>query len=108
MEVSYILIAKARGFTTRWIIMLHNHFHPSGSCSPSSNDIIVTKHIKESCDILEIKLLDHIIIGADQRYSFREKTDILFEDSRFTSLQESFSRSLQKDYTQDNCPDYEY
>lgn len=43
------------------IILLHNH--PSGSCRPSNEDILATKKIKETAQILGIELVDHIIIG---------------------------------------------
>lgn len=47
------------------IILAHNH--PSGDPTPSSQDLAVTKRIKEAGDILGIDVLDHIIIG-DGRY----------------------------------------
>lgn len=43
------------------IILVHNH--PSGNPTPSQADIKVTKQLNEAAKILEIKLLDHIIIG---------------------------------------------
>ncbi|MBO7540126.1 MAG: DNA repair protein RadC [Bacteroidales bacterium] len=39
------------------------HNHPSGSVKPSKEDINLTKRIKEACEIMDIKLLDHIIVG---------------------------------------------
>ncbi len=39
------------------------HNHPSGSVKPSKEDINLTKKIKEACEIMDIKLLDHIIVG---------------------------------------------
>ncbi len=45
------------------IILAHNH--PSGDPTPSSNDIKVTKRLKEVGDILGIPVLDHIVIGDD-------------------------------------------
>lgn len=47
------------------IIIAHNH--PSGNIEPSSNDINATKQIKEACEIMDIQLLDHLIIG-DNNY----------------------------------------
>ncbi|MBI2667891.1 JAB domain-containing protein, partial [Candidatus Woesearchaeota archaeon] len=43
------------------IILVHNH--PSGDCSPSKEDIKVTKDLIRVSKILDIKLLDHVIIG---------------------------------------------
>ena len=43
------------------IILVHNH--PSGDVEPSEEDILTTKKLKESGEVVGIKLLDHIIIG---------------------------------------------
>lgn len=53
------------------IIAFHNH--PSGSVKPSQEDIDVTNRLDECGKILDIKLLDHIIVGAgtDEIYSFK-------------------------------------
>jgi len=55
------------------IVLVHNH--PSGDVNPSAPDNYVTKTIKESGDILDIKLIDHIIIGTEPNsyYSYRER-----------------------------------
>jgi len=50
------------------IILLHNH--PSGDPSPSSQDIQVTKRLNEVGDLVGISVLDHIIIGKDNYFSF--------------------------------------
>ncbi len=52
------------------IIICHNHC--SGNTEPSMSDIAMTKKIKEGGDILEIKLLDHIILTAEGFYSFAD------------------------------------
>lgn len=57
------------------LIVVHNH--PSGVCQPSQNDLDFTKKIKRSCDDLGVILLDHLIVGKKQYYSFREETDLL-------------------------------
>ena len=51
------------------IILLHNH--PSGNPQPSQEDILLTRRVKESGELLGIELLDHIIIGDHQAVSFR-------------------------------------
>lgn len=54
------------------IIMLHNH--PSGSLEPSRQDIVLTDKLKMACDLVDVKLLDHIIVGRGKEYfSFEEK-----------------------------------
>lgn len=52
------------------IILVHNH--PSGDCTPSKEDKNVTKILENAGDLLGIRVLDHIIVGRDQYYSFRE------------------------------------
>jgi|MGYP000814613974 DNA repair protein RadC len=53
------------------IMLLHNH--PSGDPTPSKQDIIMTRRIKEVSDLIDIPLIDHIVIG-DKRYtSFKQK-----------------------------------
>ena len=58
------------------IIVAHNH--PSGSVMPSANDREFTKVLMECCKLFEIVLLDHIVVGRDTYYSFREQ-DYLFD-----------------------------
>jgi DNA repair protein RadC len=53
------------------IILLHNH--PSGDPAPSHDDRSVTRRLKEAGEILGIKVLDHIILGADRFYSFSDE-----------------------------------
>ena len=53
------------------VILCHNH--PSGNLTPSKLDISVTKQLKETGELIGIPLLDHIIIGGDSYYSFREQ-----------------------------------
>lgn len=52
------------------IVLVHNH--PSGSNNPSNEDIVVTNRLKDTSEILWIKILDHIIITKDNYFSFNE------------------------------------
>ena len=52
------------------MILVHNH--PSGDTNPSDEDINVTNRLMDAAKLLEIKLLDHVIIG-NEFFSFREK-----------------------------------
>lgn len=51
--------------------MIVAHNHPSGDPSPSEEDKIVTKRLRESADLLGIRLLDHVIIGNAGYISMR-------------------------------------
>lgn len=62
------------------IIAYHNHL--SGDCTPSREDINVTKRLIEAGGLLGIPLLDHIIIGDGDSYlSFRGKDIVSFNNS---------------------------
>ena len=50
---------------------LHNH--PTGDPTPSQEDIAITRRLKESGEILGIKVLDHISIGDGEFLSFVER-----------------------------------
>ncbi|WP_335339145.1 MULTISPECIES: JAB domain-containing protein [Methylomonas] len=52
------------------VIFAHNH--PSGSGAPSSADIQVTQNLKRVLDLIEVRVLDHFIVGDGEPYSFAE------------------------------------
>ncbi|QDJ13830.1 hypothetical protein CEP45_08325 [Mergibacter septicus] len=52
------------------IILAHNH--PSGKTQPSSEDIYITQKINQACELIEVRLLDHIIIGQGEPFSLAE------------------------------------
>lgn len=53
------------------IIIAHNH--PSGVLKPSQDDIKITKNIVDAGKILNVEVLDHIIIGENNFFSFKEQ-----------------------------------
>ena len=55
------------------IMVCHNH--PSGDPQPSESDRNITERLYDSGAIIGIKLLDHIIIGDDVYYSFKENNE---------------------------------
>ena len=55
------------------IMVCHNH--PSGDPKPSEADRRITERLYDSGAIIGIKLLDHIIIGDDVYYSFKENNE---------------------------------
>ena len=52
------------------IIIAHNH--PSGEIIPSEEDKKITQRLKEAGDILGIPVIDHIIVGDNKYFSFKE------------------------------------
>lgn len=53
------------------VIVLHNH--PSGDTWPSKEDIMITKELVRAGDIIGIPVIDHIILGDENYFSFKEK-----------------------------------
>ena len=68
------IFKEAYLFSASYIICIHNH--PSGNASPSKNDMAITKRIKAIGDMHGIGLLDHIIIGHGNYYSFYEDNNL--------------------------------
>lgn len=52
------------------VILVHNH--PSGDVQPSNADKQVTSILRQAGTLLQIELLDHVIVGADDWFSFRD------------------------------------
>jgi DNA repair protein RadC len=52
------------------VILMHNH--PSGDPSPSAGDHSLTRRMADAGDLLNIKVLDHVIVGNGTRFSFKE------------------------------------
>jgi DNA repair protein RadC len=52
------------------VILVHNH--PSGDCNPSEGDIAVTMMVDEHLKAINVRLLDHVIVGNGGYYSFTE------------------------------------
>ena len=50
------------------VILVHNH--PSGNCLPSQADIAATDSVRKALRLFDIDLLDHVVIGTDEHFSF--------------------------------------
>lgn len=59
------------------MILVHNH--PAGSVNPSYDDIYLTNEFIKLGRMMGINVIDHIIIGKNNYYSFRESNGDLFE-----------------------------
>jgi DNA repair protein RadC len=53
------------------IIVIHNH--PSGDPTPSPDDVAITRAILQAGELLDVKLLDHIIVGSGKFVSLKER-----------------------------------
>lgn len=76
-SVSSLNVPKQRLLTdgvrlgARFVVLSHNH--PSGDSLPSKADIDITEDIKRSFELLGVHLIEHIIIGSDEYYSFSDE-----------------------------------
>lgn len=69
-----LIMRRALKLGSTRIVIAHNH--PSGSIKPSGEDEEVTDRIFTSGEMLGIQLLDHIVVGRNDYYSFRESGDL--------------------------------
>jgi DNA repair protein RadC len=68
------------------LIFVHNH--PAGNPQPSDNDKQITQDLVFAGNIMQIKVLDHIIIGDNRYFSFADAGLIEEYNSDFLSLKE--------------------
>ena len=66
-----IILKNALLCNANQLIVAHNH--PSGSKNPSEQDKIITRKLKESAALMDIKMLDHIIIAGNDYLSMGDE-----------------------------------
>lgn len=66
-----IILKKALDNLASSIVVCHNH--PSGNIQPSDADVKITEKLKKAAEMLEIKLLDHVIIADKSYFSFADE-----------------------------------
>lgn len=64
------IISAGLRFHAVGIVAIHNH--PSGNTAPSRDDKMLTNALRDACGTMDIKLVDHIIIGDNSFFSFVE------------------------------------
>ena len=71
-----IIFKNALNLNATCIVLGHNH--PSGNPRPSEDDRQLTKKLVSAGKLLDITVIDHIIIGNERYYSFRDHGDMTF------------------------------
>ncbi len=66
-----LIMKRALLLSASAIILVHNH--PSDSTKPSQADIDITKKINRGSSLMDIKLLDHVIVGDTNYFSFADE-----------------------------------
>ena len=64
------IVREALRLNASGVIFAHNH--PSGSSKPSTSDKILTDTLKEALNIIDVRVLDHIVVGDNESSSFAE------------------------------------
>ena len=65
------VVKEALRLNAAAVILSHNH--PSGSPEPSQADKVLTQRLKEALGLVEVRILDHVIVGGMETVSFAEK-----------------------------------
>ena len=65
------VVVRALHHNAAAVILAHNH--PSGVAEPSQADLRITQRLVDALQLVDIRVLDHIIIGADHPLSFAEQ-----------------------------------
>ena len=63
------ILRKAILLKSSYILVAHNH--PSNNIKPSKADIDLTDNLYNACNMMGVRLLDHIIIGKSDYFSFK-------------------------------------
>ncbi len=64
------VVKKVIQYHAAAVIFAHNH--PGGSLRPSQADIEITHKLKQALELIDVRVLDHVIVARNQMYSFAE------------------------------------
>lgn len=64
------IVREAMKLNSISVCLAHNH--PAGECEPSSNDKAITIKIVNALELIDTRVLDHIIVSNTNAYSFAE------------------------------------
>jgi DNA repair protein RadC len=74
------ILEEALHVSAAAVVLVHNH--PSGSSEPSAGDDDTTHHLLKACKLVGLVLLDHVIVGETEHYSYSDS-------GRFKELEET-------------------
>ena len=69
----YPRVIATRALEVNAAAVIFSHCHPTGIPEPSDADIRITKRLKSALELLEIRTLDHIIVGGDKAVSLASR-----------------------------------
>ena len=70
-QASFLVMGCALQLNAGAVILSHNH--PSGVAEPSRADEMVTVRLKEALALVDVRVIDHMIIGGNTATSFAER-----------------------------------
>jgi DNA repair protein RadC len=88
------IFKRAVALNSQSIMLAHNH--PSGDCNPSLEDDTFTENIAIAGNILGIRVVDHIIVGKEDYYSYNESNHQLLENDRFKKVKNDNKKNAKK------------
>lgn len=65
------VVKRALEHNAAAVILAHNH--PSGVAEPSHSDLAITRRLKDALALVDIRLLDHLVIGDSESVSLAER-----------------------------------
>ena len=66
-----VMVQRTLNCNANAVIFYHNH--PSGEVEPSSADIAITKRLKNALELIDVRVLDHYIVGSQGSVAFSER-----------------------------------
>ncbi|MFP5431470.1 MAG: JAB domain-containing protein, partial [Gammaproteobacteria bacterium] len=65
------VVERALHLNAAAVILAHNH--PSGVAEPSGADRHITDRLRDALDLIEVRVLDHLVVGEGRPVSFAER-----------------------------------
>lgn len=65
------VVKRALALHASAVILAHNH--PSGTAEPSRADEFLTQTLKQALQLIDVRVIDHLVVGGDQAISFAER-----------------------------------
>ena len=64
-------VKRALALNSSAVILAHNH--PSGTAEPSRADEFLTQTLKQALQLIDVRVVDHLVVGGNHVVSFAER-----------------------------------
>jgi DNA repair protein RadC len=65
------ILKRALALNAAAVVLAHNH--PSGVAEPSRADELITGTLRQALQLVDVRVLDHVVVGRDATVSFAER-----------------------------------